>query len=160
VRALGERVGELGEDKQSQLELGAMVEVYTARSGEFVAQGRVSRAAPYLDPSRRSRSLRVTLAAPANDSIQHRPGLLARALIATGRPELYLRVSEEAVHQGYAAPSSTNAPSHLRVLRGEELVITPVRIVQNRDGQVLFEGDVQVGEQAVARDAGDEYAGR
>lgn len=153
-------VGELGEDKQAQLELGATAEIFTARGGELIGHGRVSRAAPYLDPSRRSRSLRVRLEEPAGEAAPHRPGLLARALISAGVPEVYLRVSEQALHQGVPGSSRAGTRVYLRILRGGELVTTPVRPVQISNGQVLFEGDVQVGEQAVVRGAGDTYVGR
>ncbi|TVR88840.1 MAG: HlyD family efflux transporter periplasmic adaptor subunit, partial [Spirochaetaceae bacterium] len=175
-----EFVGELGEDKQYRLELGSAARIYTARSGEFIAHGTVTRAAPYLDPSRRSRALRVTLdTAPASasaagaasgatpatattsnqsESGRYRPGLLTRAVISTGPPRLHLRVSEEALHQGYSAGASS--PAYLRILRGNELVTVPVSLLEVSNGYVLFEGDVQLGEQAVARIPGDSYVAR
>ncbi|MCA1754377.1 MAG: efflux RND transporter periplasmic adaptor subunit, partial [Spirochaeta sp.] len=155
-----EFVGELGEDKQSQLEIGAAVKVYTARGGELIAHGRVSRAAPYLDPSRRSRALRVALDTEPAESSHHRPGLLARAVINTGRPTVYLAIDKEALHHGLATEGSTTIPSYLQVLRGNELLRIPVRQVHADKDQVLFEGDVQVGEQALARSPGDTYVDR
>ena len=185
-----EFVGELGEDKQYLLELGSAARIYTARSGEFIAHGTLTRAAPYLDPSRRSRSLRITLdtasasaaasaseaasaaasasasaadearSAPAGEgqALRYPPGLLARAVISAGPPVVQLRVSEEALHRGSSA--AANPLSYLRILRGNELVTTPVRLLHLNNGYVLFEGDVRLGEQAVARDSGDNYVAR